>query len=113
MSVMVLVHDGPLAGECWECASCPEVVRCVRGMDGKTDILNLPEDEPALGEEVYWYRWDGNPPGHVCYSRPRRGYAVIGLVHAPLESFPAPREADCEHDCCKAGDEGLFSELVR
>ena len=31
----------------------------------------------------------------------------------PLETFPAPRDADCSYGCCKAGDEGLFSEAVR
>ncbi len=29
-----------------------------------------------------------------------------------LEKFPAPREHDCEYGCCKAGEEGLASEVV-
>lgn len=112
MSVMVMIHDGPLAGECFTVKHCPEVVACVRNCEGKADILNEPEDQPALDEEVFWYRWDGQPAGHVCFSRPRRGYPVIGMVHAPVEAFPM-REDDCRYGCCKAGDEGLFSEVVR
>jgi hypothetical protein len=27
--------------------------------------------------------------------------------------FPAPRETDCGYGCCKAGDEGISSEVVR
>lgn len=27
--------------------------------------------------------------------------------------FPAPRDIDCSHGCCKAGDVGLSSEVVR
>jgi hypothetical protein len=29
-----------------------------------------------------------------------------------LEAFPAPREQDCEYGCCRAGDVGLYSEVV-
>lgn len=32
---------------------------------------------------------------------------------AVREKFPAPREDDCKYGCCKAGDEGLWSEMVR
>lgn len=112
MSLMVMIHDGPLAGECFEVSGCPRIVRCVRNCEGKADILNEPEDEPALDEEVFWYRWDGRPAGHVCMRRPRRCLSVVTLVHAPVEAFPAPREDDCDHGCCHAGDVGLFSEAV-
>ena len=27
--------------------------------------------------------------------------------------FPAPRETDCAYGCCKAGDEGISSEVIR
>jgi hypothetical protein len=35
-----------------------------------------------------------------------------GTTAEPREAFPAPREEDCAHGCCKAGDVGLYSEVV-
>lgn len=52
--------------------------------------------------------------GEVCF--------VLGFYAAlrwsdrrarPQERFPAPRDTDCAYGCCKAGDVGLCSELVR
>jgi len=30
-----------------------------------------------------------------------------------IDVFPAPREDDCRYGCCKAGDVGISSEVVR
>lgn len=86
MSLMVMVHDGPCEGSCFTVSRCPKHVACVVAADGKTDILNEPEDRPELGETMHWYRWDGQPAGHVCVRGKGRGcYSTIGLVHAPEE----------------------------
>lgn len=116
MSLLVTCDDGPLAGASFTVPSCPRLVRCVRSVSGKDDILNLPDDQPAADETVHWYRWDGQPaqPVHVCARGRGSGwYSIVHLQHVALEVFPAPREEDCGHGCCKAGDEGLFSEMVR
>jgi hypothetical protein len=48
------------------------------------------------------------------------GFAIVAVEQDrgeasanPTETFPAPREDDCRYGCCRAGDEGICSELVR
>lgn len=81
-ALFVACVDGPLAGESFTVGRCPKVVRCVIAGDGKTDILNEPDDAPRLDEQVHWYRWDGRPAGHMC-SRGRGCYSIVHLMHAP------------------------------
>jgi hypothetical protein len=85
MSLFVVCQDGPLAGESFTVSRCPRVVRCVRGADGKADILNEPQDAPRLDEVVHWYRRDGRPGGHMCvrHGRGRGCYTIVHLLHAP------------------------------
>jgi hypothetical protein len=118
-SLLISCLDGPCAGHTFTVPRCPRVVRCTLGADGKADILNLLEDEPEEGESVHWYRWDGQEAVrcHIFGSRrkgymPSGWYSMVNLLAVELETFPAPREADCAYGCCEAGDEGLFSEAV-
>lgn len=116
MSLHVVCKDGPLKDSSFTVPTCPQIVRCVKSVDGHLDILNLPEDEPRLDETVYWYKWDGTPhtPAHLYYGG-RRGGEWISMVYleaVQLEQGEAPRETDCRYGCCKAGDELLFSEAV-
>lgn len=57
--------------------------------------------------------WEGVPTfvaGEAQPECPRHG--CKGTIRE-RENFPAPRENDCSYGCCKAGDVGLTSELVR
>jgi hypothetical protein len=42
---------------------------------------------------------------------PYNGECCLAL-NVEREPFPVPRETDCRYGCCKASDEGLFSEAV-
>jgi hypothetical protein len=80
VTLLVTLADGPLARSSFEVERCPRVVRCVRSIAGKIAILEQPSDAPEPDETVHWYRWDGNPPGHICG---RRCVQTVHLVHAP------------------------------
>lgn len=80
--ILVTCKDGPLAGVTFQVESCPGLVRCTKSSKGKPDILNMPDDEPRVDEQVHWYQWDRNPPGHICY-RGRGCVQTITVVHAP------------------------------
>jgi hypothetical protein len=88
--LLVTCADGPLAGASFTIARCPRVVRCVRAADGTPDILNEPDDEPRLDEEVHWYRWDGRNAGHVC-ARGKGCWNTVSLVYsANVRALEAP-----------------------
>lgn len=91
MSLLVITLGGPIQ-EAFEVDSCPKVVRCVRSTDGKTDILNLPDDQPAPNETAYWYRFDPEQGvGFACRGR-GGGYKIVHYVHAPGLDVEQPPE---------------------
>lgn len=55
--------------------------------------------------------YGGRNPEDPKMVDPYNGECCLAL-NVEREPFPAPRETDCSHGCCKAGDEGLFSEAV-
>jgi hypothetical protein len=45
-------------------------------------------------------------------ARARLALAAAGIRVTPDEKFTAPRAEDCGYGCCKAGDEGIGSEVI-
>ncbi len=57
---MLTLVDGPCQGT-YMCKRAPVFLRAVKGKDnaGNTDVLDLVDDTPTSGEEVYVYKLEG------------------------------------------------------
>lgn len=58
--------DGPAANQALEFNRAPAFLRVVRGVDGKWDVLDQLDDDPALGEEIFIYHLVAGDVGHIC-----------------------------------------------
>ena len=89
MSFWLSLDGGPCAGMYFT-ARAPGNLKAVRTPKGKCDVLDLPEDEPTDGEDVYLYeRTSAQSSGILCgrggcghivkyiYVRPIRGQITL------------------------------------
>lgn len=86
--IAVRLVDGPAEGyfePVFDAA--PETLRAVVDLEGEPAILDLPDDEPALGEQVFTYRRGG--PSFMC-GRGRGGSGCRVTYHYSLWT-EAPR----------------------
>jgi hypothetical protein len=62
---LLLLDSGPCMGG-FEVKRAPRTLRAVRTPAGKLDVLDLLEDEPSEGEEIFVYTRVDDQVGHIC-----------------------------------------------
>lgn len=72
---LLLLESGPCMGS-YEVARAPRTLRAVRDASGHRDVLDLVDDQPRDGEEVFVYERSGERVGHVC-TRGRGCYQTV------------------------------------
>jgi hypothetical protein len=96
--------DGPAEGRSFNAQRAPLFLRVVRDQNGKWDVLDQLDDQPAGDETIFIYRKVAGTGGHAC-TRGQGCYEMGDYRHLAAADVDQARDTEEWRDLCRRLDE--------